>query len=155
MPVMILFLDFDGVVHPRPTIGRSGEHEPFSALHLLEDVLRQAPHVQVVISSSWREQHPLAEMREFFSEDLRDRVIDITPLPPLTDVPPHLSDHPRHAECVAWLSRWRPSATAWLALDDMAEEFEPRCTNLLLIDGSKGLTPETAAELLVRLQCLP
>jgi hypothetical protein len=149
---MVLFIDIDGVLHPRPIIGRTGEHELFASLHLLEDVLRQVPHVEVVISSSWRERHPFDEMREYFAEDLRDRIVDVTPLPPLADVPPHLSDHQRHAECLAWLTRHRPAGTRWVALDDNAEEFAPGCENLLLVDGTQGLTPESAAQLLHCLQ---
>jgi hypothetical protein len=122
---MVLFIDIDGVLHPRPIIGRPGEHEPFASLHLLEDVLRHAPHVEVVISSSWRERHPLDEMREYFAEDLRDRIVDVTPLQPLADAPPHLSEHQRHAECLAWLTRHRPVGTRWVAIDDDAEEFAP------------------------------
>lgn len=145
---MILFLDIDGVLHPKPVLGRSGETDLFCSLHLLEDVLREAPHVQVVISSSWREHHPLDEIREYFSPDLRERIVGATPLPPLASMPEHLADFPRQAECAAWLARYRPPGTTWLAIDDMAEDFAPRCAQLLLIDGSVGLTSESATELL-------
>jgi hypothetical protein len=149
---VILFLDIDGVLHPRPLPGQSGQTDLFSALHLLEDVLRQAPDVEVVISSSWREHHPLDEMREFFSEDLRERIVDVTPLPPLAGGPGELSDYPRHAECAAWMAQRRPAGTPWLAIDDACEEFVPDCAQLLLVDGSVGLTPASAAELLARLR---
>jgi hypothetical protein len=48
---MILFLDFDGVLHPAPQPGQGGE-ERFISLPLLEKVLRALPHVDVVISSA-------------------------------------------------------------------------------------------------------
>lgn len=153
---MILFLDFDGVLHPRPTIGRSGETDLFRSLHLLEDVLRQVAEVDVVISSSWREQHPLDELREYFSEDLRERIVDTTPLPgeDIELAPPELVEYPRHTQCVAWLARRRPAGIRWLAIDDIAEDFAPRCANLLLVDGSIGLTAETAGKLLRRLRAV-
>lgn len=148
---MILFLDIDGVLHPKPVPGRSGETDMFVSLHLLEGVLRQVPHVEIVISSSWREHHPLHELREFFAEDVRDRIIDVTPLVPL-GVSADLADHGRHAECLAWLYRRRPAGTPWVAVDDSASDFAPGCANLLLIDGATGLTEQSAAELLERLQ---
>jgi hypothetical protein len=151
---VILFLDFDGVLHPRPVTGRSGETNLFSSLHLVENVLREVPDVEVVISSSWRERHSLEEMREYFSENLRERVIDLTPLPADVACYPTLSDYARHAECLTWLARRRPAETLWLAIDDAREEFAPGCANLLLIDGTVGLTPDSAAELLERLQAV-
>lgn len=151
---MILFLDFDGVLHPRPIIGRSGEADLFCSQHLLEDVLRKVPQVEVVISSSWREQHPLDEIREHFAEDLRDRIVGMTPRPgeDIELAPSKLADYPRHTQCVAWLVRHRPPGTRWLAIDDDAEHFSPRCAQLLLVDGSVGLTAATAARLLQRLR---
>jgi hypothetical protein len=149
---VILFLDIDGVLHPRPIPGQSGQTDLFSALHLLEDVLRQVPDVEVVISSSWREHYPLDEMREIFSADLRERIVGLTPRPPLAAGPAQLSDFPRHAECAAWMAQRRPAGTLWLAIDDTREEFVPNCAQLLLVDGSVGLTPASAAELLARLR---
>jgi len=150
---MILFLDFDGVVHPRPAPG-SGETDLFRCLHLLEGVLRQLPYVEVVISSAWRESQTLNEIREYFAEDLRDRIIGMTPRPgeDIELAPSELVDFPRQTQCVAWLARHRPAGTPWLAIDDTAEEFEPRCAQVLLIDGWVGLTPESAANLLRRLK---
>jgi hypothetical protein len=149
---VILFLDIDGVLHPRPIPGRPGQTDLFSALHLLEDVLRQVPDVEVVISSSWREHYPLDEMREFFSEDLRERIVGVTPRPPLAAGPGELSDYPRHAECAEWMAQRGPAGMTWLAIDDAREEFAPNCGQLLLVDGSVGLTPASAAELLARLR---
>jgi hypothetical protein len=112
------------------------------------------PHVEVVISSSWREDHPIDEIREYFAEDLRGRIVGMTPMPgeDIELAPSDLVDFPRHTECVAWLVRHRPPGTRWLAVDDDAEHFAPRCANLLLIDGRAGLTPATASKLLRRLQ---
>ena|SRR6185369_5198182 len=150
---MILFLDFDGVLHPRPAPG-SGETDLFRSLHLLEGVLRQLPDVEVVISSAWRVSQSPDEIREYFAEDLRDRIIGMTPLPgeDIELAPSELVNFPRQTQCVAWLARNRPAGAPWLAIDDTAEEFEPRCAQLLLIDGWEGLTPESAAKLLGRLK---
>lgn len=70
---MLLFLDFEGVLHPfarlldRPVT----ESEPFVYLTRLESALREHPHVRIVIASDWRKHHTLAELRRFFSEDIR------------------------------------------------------------------------------------
>ena len=58
---MLPFLDFDGVLHP----DRSSVDLYFCRLTLLEPWLRKRPQIEVVISSSWREAHPLDELREF------------------------------------------------------------------------------------------
>ena len=71
----ILFLDFDGVTHPDPC--DAGQH--FTRLPLIEEVLRPYPACKIVISSSWRAVHPLDEMRTFFADDMRPRVIGVTP----------------------------------------------------------------------------
>lgn len=71
---MILFLDFDGVLHPF--------HRPLGTFVLLsyfEDVLRDFPAVNIVISSTWREEYSLPQLQKFFSEDIARRIIDVTP----------------------------------------------------------------------------
>ena len=46
---MILFLDFDGVLHPN-----SDDSEHFSCAPLLWELLRRHPDVRVVLSTGWR-----------------------------------------------------------------------------------------------------
>jgi hypothetical protein len=95
----------------------------------------------------------LDELREYFGEDLRERIVGTTPLSSedIELAPAELLDFPRHTHCVAWLVRRRPAGTRWLAIDDDAEDFAPRCAQLLL-DGSVGLTADSAARLLRRLR---
>jgi hypothetical protein len=147
---VVLFSDFDGVVHPRPTAGRTAGL--FCSMHLLEEVLREIPEVEVVISSSWREHHPFEEIREYFAEDLRSRVVGVTQSLSHKRSPAWLRAYPRHAECIAWLQRNRLRGTYWLALDDSPEEFAPGCTQLIAVDGTEGLTPFVAGMLLQRLR---
>lgn len=66
---MILFLDFDGVLHPFfPRADRSDEeNQLFAYLPRLEGVLRDFPEWQIVISSSWREHHPWTTVIKAFS----------------------------------------------------------------------------------------
>jgi hypothetical protein len=63
-PLITLFLDFDGVLHPQGgTTDRLFEHS-----NLLQICLQQIEHIEVVISSSWAEVHPLEHLRDFFEQ---------------------------------------------------------------------------------------
>ena len=149
---MILFLDFDGVLHPLPDPQQPGQ-ELFTRLELLEQVLRELPEVEVVISSSWREAHPLEELRTYFSRDLQHRIVDVTPVRIAdSEAPAEVHEFVRHCECLAWLRRARRTHTRWLAIDDVASLWAPGCANLLLIDGSTGLTAESVQLLRRRLR---
>src|SRR2546427_1343239 len=56
----IVFLDFDGVLHPE----FCHESKHFCCLPLMEDLLRQASTCLVVISSTWRLQAPVEKLRK-------------------------------------------------------------------------------------------
>jgi hypothetical protein len=138
----ILFLDFDGVMHP---FGCAID-QYFCRLALLEDWLRQRAGVDIVISSSWREVHPLDEMRSYFSVDLQQRILATTPLlwrdswSQFDGEPPPVRFE-REEEVRRWLHQsglpWQP----WAALDDQAWRFRPFCQWLVVCDGKVGLTP--------------
>lgn len=137
----ILFLDFDGVLHP----DRASVDRFFCHLELLEKWLRDRPDVEVVISSSWREAHPIEELRGFFSEDVRPRILGATPNLKHDDweqydceVPPTRFE--RELEVTRWLAEsdepWRP----WAALDDQAWLYKPFNSRIVLCDREVGLT---------------
>ena len=73
----ILFLDFDGVLHP-------DGGALFSRIGLLEKYLLQTPGVEIVISSSWREEQSIDELKNYFPMTIRDQIVD--------DVTPTLGD---------------------------------------------------------------
>lgn len=137
---MIIFLDFDGVLHPAP----SGEHGLFCHLDRFEAVLREFPFVKVVISSSWREGYPEDIVIGIFSEDIQRRILGITPLG--DGVPPF----PRHAEIQAWLSETAYRGS-WIALDDAKNEFPKNCEQLLLCQTTIGFDDGVAEQLRVLL----
>lgn len=73
----ILFLDFDGVLHPDPC----KTDKLFCHMDKFCEVLRaMQPNVAVVISSLWRTKYPLKALRKLFPRDLRDCIIDVTPV---------------------------------------------------------------------------
>lgn len=133
---MILFLDFDGVTHPEPC----HQEEAFACLKFIEDLLREFPTVQIVISSSWRDFHSIEELRANFSLDMQARVIDVTPSirKPNEQWLPGSMAYERQWEIEAWLRINRPKGTNWLAIDDRPLWFEPECRNLLVTERKRG-----------------
>ena len=77
--MILLFLAFDGVLHPfSPRSDRPAEESvPFAYLARLEAVLRDHPSLRIVIASDWRKHHTLEELRQFFSEDIRLRIAGV------------------------------------------------------------------------------
>jgi len=124
---LLIFLDFDGVLHPRPTL--AGER--FCRLPLLEGWLRERPHVDVVISSSWRFANSLTELRSIFSEDLQSRVISTTSAG-------GDAGGSREHQIRQWLQFEAPGAT-WIAIDDSSWLFS-RTERLVLCDPNRALT---------------
>lgn len=59
---MMLFLNFDGVMHPEQIAATD-----FCRAPILWEILRESEHVNVVISSSWREIYPPFEVQPFFA----------------------------------------------------------------------------------------
>lgn len=146
---MILFLDFDGVLHPE----FSHESRHFCCLPVLEQVLRQRQDCEVVVSSTWRLELPLARLREKFSSDLAARVVGATPrFCDLTSVPDTLISYEREAECQAWLRADGRAHSPWLAVDDRSWLFRPFSPNLFLVVGRAGLTSAMGKQLLCKLR---
>lgn len=141
------FLDFDGVMHPDPCLRKSF----FCQLPLIEEVLREQPQVDIVISSSWRYDHRLPELQNYFSHDIRSLVIDVTPTVTRTDnegwIPAHLLQHHREWECRKWIRQHRLVDTPWLAIDDVSEWFVPDCEHLLVTQSKCGFKPNQASHL--------
>ncbi|CAN7421718.1 HAD domain-containing protein [Acidovorax sp. LjRoot194] len=147
----ILFLDFDGVLHPE----HCHESRHFCCLPLLEGVLRAVPNYELVITSTWRLQKSLDDLRSYFASDVANRIAGVTPLlSEVLDVPDTLLSYQRQAECNAWLSDHGMSHSSWLAIDDRSWLYRPFATSLFLVDGRTGLTEHQAVQLALRLRQL-
>lgn len=147
---MILFLDFDGVLHP--DFARGAAY--FSALPLLWQLLDECPHVDVVFSTSWREIHPVHELIAFVTagggEHLAGRFIGTTPNI-VTERGANITQcYRREIEINLWLIGNGQKHRPWLALDDFKEYFSPGCANLFEIDHITGLKPEHLEILIAR-----
>ena len=146
--IQILFVDFDGVLHPEFC------HESRHFMHrdAFETVMRQLPSVDLVVSSTWRLQRNLQELKALFSGDIGARVVGATPLyTQLEDIPDTLVGYAREAECVAWLRQNGRAAQDWLALDDRSWNFRPFHRDVFLLDGRVGLDARAATALLARM----
>ncbi|CAN7588188.1 MULTISPECIES: HAD domain-containing protein [Acidovorax] len=147
----VLFLDFDGVLHPE----HCHESKHFCRLPILEDVLRQVPETKVVITSTWRLEQTLANLRSRFSPDIANMIQGVTPrYCDLQNVPNTLVSYQREAECHAWLWSNNLPHCNWLAIDDRSWLYRPFCKSLFLVDGRNGLTEATAYQLVTRLHSL-
>jgi hypothetical protein len=154
---VILFLDFDGVLHAEIL---SSRQPLLSQLPLLETVLREFPVVEVVISSTWRlkwadQSVATNELRKHFSPDIAPRVIDVTPHHIRLDsklAPDGLYLYHRHWEIETWLRVHRPPGTPWVAVDDREYLFRPFLNNLVKVNPATGLTAEDLQELRRRIK---
>jgi hypothetical protein len=140
---MILFLDFDGVLHS--ALNAAGHPDDFNKLPLLENWLREYPEVDVVISSSWREIKRMEALREIFSEDLRQRVVDKCPIIPINEE----TNYYRYEEILTWIKLIKYDGL-WLALDDAAHEFPPFFDRLVVCQKNIGIDDSVIKKLTVK-----
>lgn len=143
---IFVFLDFDGVTHPW------GEVEDFRCLPRVEEVLRRFEELRVVITSDWRTLFSERKLAARFAEDLRSRVVGVTP----HIVPRKGGDlHGlREREARQWLAESGHEGGRWLAVDDAPGNWLTR-SRLVLTDFKRGFTQEDAvvmARLIERLR---
>lgn len=131
---MMIFLDFDGVLH-------SAHHHSadtmYSQLPILENFFRQPEyaHISFVISSTWRNGRDLAQLREPFSPDFRERIVGKTPTSSFCFVKPIGG---REREILQYCQTHE--IENWLALDDMGSHFHRHLNRVFLCKSSTGLT---------------
>lgn len=123
----LLFVDFDGVLHP---CGKHPDHGPnasslvhelglFCWLEHLERVVQPHPHVGLVVHSTWRYPHKEDELAEMLGV-LSDRFEGATP------------SGSRYGSITKWLSQRSVKPKDYRILDDMPEKF-PRNIHRRLI----------------------
>lgn len=141
---MILFLDFDGVLHPDPCFDpqRMFEHAP-----RLAALLNEFPEAAVVLTTSWRSHKTFADLVAPLPWSLRARILGVTPHASAFAVPPRLRAYHRHAECLQWLTENQQKERAWIALDDRASWFAPDCDRLIECHSGCGLDEGAAGRL--------
>lgn len=134
--VQVLFLDFDGVLHPE----FCHESKHFVHRDAFEAVSRAFPDIKLVISSTWRLQRPLQMLKGLFSPDVAKRIIGTTPVyAQLNNISDQLVGYEREAECKAWLQQHGGLSQEWLAVDDRSWNFRPFNPRVFLVEGRTGL----------------
>ncbi len=100
------------------------------------------------ISSLWREKLSLDQLRDLFPADLRERIIDVTPITERIDgwLPAR-----REGEILDWLEASGRVDEPWLAIDDQTWQFTQRRDGLVECFFCDGITDRIEAELRQRL----
>ncbi|QFY42325.1 hypothetical protein F6R98_06535 [Candidatus Methylospira mobilis] len=142
---MILFLDFDGVLHPEYDGQPTPADRQFCHLERFEAVMRDFPHVEIVISSMWRYEFTLDQLRAQFSPDIAARIIDMTPQTERIDgkyLPAR-----REGEILDWITAAGREDAPWVALDDADWQFQKHRDRLVTCTWYIGLDDTTAETL--------
>lgn len=179
MQMMLLFLDFDGVLHSndaglelnvrsgaslqsltdeqRRYITRDGRlvvgKKLFEHANRLAAVLHPYPQIRIVITSTWREHFELETIKSFLPSVLADRVIGATQKGFV------ISGNGvtlRSREISKYLKDNNMENISWLALDDTSYLFfgDEENPHLFLLDGDYGFTDAAATALDERLRGL-
>lgn len=161
---MILFLDFDGVLHPdavylergRPVLRAEGTL--FMWAPQLIAVLADAPDVRIVLSTSWARELGFSRARDYLPADLQPRVIGSTwhsrmatdvehrPLGRETwwDTATRYQQIKRYAD--------RAGLKCWGAVDDNPEGWnDADCAHLVRTQADTGLSDPAALSCLAEL----
>ena len=138
---MIIFLDFDGVLHPADPLAS----QLFVKRHLLWRLLDECSEIEVVFSTSWRDSHPVDELISFVTagggEHLAGRFVGATPVRLVEPGATLGQVYQRETEIRLWLAGTGEHSRNWIAVDDFAAYFSPGCANLVLIeDHEQGMT---------------
>lgn len=139
---MILFLDFDGVLHPCGDAYRAATL--FARLPALEALLREYPDVRIVVSSSWRTDG-LEALRAMFSDDIGARIIGLTPITERS--PDGYMPAMREQEIINWLTANGGLEQPWVALDDADFQFTIHRERLVACNPDVGFDDVACAEL--------
>ena len=147
--LVIVFLDFDGVLHPDPCLDATRLFENAPRLQL---ALCDFPQVVLVLSTAWRHSGTYEQLLVLLPEGLRQRVIGVTPNFSEFPATAALIPYRRQAECLHWMWLNRMQDEAWLALDDRPSDFTPYCENLIACDPQSGFDAAVSARLRSALQ---
>jgi hypothetical protein len=159
----VLYLDFDGVLHPKevwrysgsgPYVARPPGHQVFEHAALLERCLEPYPELRIVLSTNWvLVFRSVRKVARRLPSGLRQRVVGATfhrqmDLGWFRSIPRGLQ---------IWGDVCRRAPDAWLALDDDDVGWPAVCRgHLVRTDPVLGLSaPSVLKELQARLEMMP
>jgi hypothetical protein len=134
----LIYCDIDGVLHPWPCPPER-MFDPV-CIARLEGVLR--PHaVDVVITSTWRLEWPLARLRERLGA-LGEYVVGVTP-----EIEDPFIRFGRYHEVLRHQEAYAPAGSHWVAIDDEPGRYPGGLENLILTNPRAGFAESDAARL--------
>jgi len=160
----LLFLDFDGVLHPDAVYLTSrgvelrAAGELFMWAPLLVEALAPHQDLRIVLSTSWARNLGFHRARSVLPAELQPRVIGATWHSAMGKGWPDFipwDAQTRHEQIQAYLSRLSTPAR-WIAIDDDDRGWaDADRDRLILTEPNQGLSnPETLAELTRKLEAL-
>ena len=123
----LLFLDFDGVLHPTSARG-PGLLSKAPLLEVIND-----EDCRIILSTSWRFQYSLEELCAKLPEPVSLKVIGMTGAA-------YIGKHPRYYEIISYVSQLDRKPVQWRALDDAYWEFPVGCPELIRCNPNTGIT---------------
>lgn len=157
---MILFLDFDGVLHPDAVYLRpNGEvelrsgGELFMWAPLLIEALSAHQNIRIVLSTSWARNLGYYQARKALPTDIQNRVIGATWHSAMgRGWPDYIAwdNQSRYEQIAAWLARSQEQ-TSWVAIDDDADGWpDSQRKQLVQTNPQLGLVTQGVMAELVR-----
>ena len=131
---ILLFLDFDGVLHPL----HSPVDKQLEKIFFFESTIRQYPNINIVISSSWRHNYTMDELLAYFAVDIQRRIIDSTRHVEVSKA------KNRYDEILDYLKHTNQLQSLWIAIDDSKKEFPENLSNVVFCKPNVGFNEESA-----------
>jgi hypothetical protein len=135
MKAKYLFLDFDGVLHP----SLCNDKDRFSKVNLLNQTFTSSS-CQIIISSSWRFQFALDQLKKILPVSISNLVVGVSG-------EALNGKYARYNEIKHWLKSKQKPFADWMAIDDAINEFPPDCPNLIATKSSQGIAKDQIIEL--------
>ncbi|HQQ63887.1 MAG TPA: HAD domain-containing protein [Pseudomonadales bacterium] len=141
-PEFIIFLDFDGVLHPAD----ANKHEKFrpDAIQSVNRILDQLD-ASIVLSTAWRMDYSTDKFNAWFN----NRIIDTTPVHDL-DLK---KENPRFHEVINFLKAHGWLHIPWIAIDDKRIHY-PKGSPAYITDHKIGLTKKDADTIVLIGKCM-
>jgi len=122
----VIFTDIDGVLNPH------WKSEWSKSSIAIYNTLCKEYDLKPVISSTWRDNHTIQELRKIFTEQgIESEIYDYTPV---------ISGADRGEEIKEWLKE--NPVDDWVIIDDITRNIEPHIGNVVKIRNLIGLTRE-------------
>lgn len=141
-PKFLVFLDFDGVLHPT----KSNKHEKFKpdAIQSVNRILDEL-EANIVLSTAWRMDFSIEKFNAWF----KNRIIDTTPVHDL-DLK---KENPRFHEVIDFLTVHDWLHVPWIAIDDKRLHY-PDSSPAYITDHKFGLTSKDADTIILIGKCM-